>query len=192
MTENPEARTSMRPTLAIAFVLAALALAAPPGGSAATPADQSAIREVQARQADAWNRHDARAYAALFTPDGDVVNVVGWRWKGRAEIEGKLSAAFAFVFRDSVLTITGTDVRFPAPGLAVAHVRWTMRGARTPPGMPEPREGIQTQVLRKVAGRWLIEAFQNTLSVPEVPFPPGPPGVPSGASFPRGASYPRR
>src|SRR3546814_21022986 len=53
--------------------------------------DVQAIREVlQTQQADAWNRHDAKAYAALFTQDGDVVNIVGWWWKGRDEIERKL------------------------------------------------------------------------------------------------------
>ena len=42
--------------------------------------DESDIRQLQARQQDAWNRHDANAYAALFTDDGDCVNVVGWWW----------------------------------------------------------------------------------------------------------------
>src|SRR5438309_2116348 len=68
--------------------------------------DDAAIRQVQSRQAEAWNSHDAAAYASLFTLDGDVVNVVGWWWRGRAEIESKLRAAFALVFRDSKLTIT--------------------------------------------------------------------------------------
>ena len=154
------------------------AVSAPPSRGAARDQDEADIRRVQARQADAWNRHDARAYAELFTEDGDVVNVVGWRWKGRGEIESKLAAAFAYVFRDSTLTLTDVEVRFLTPEFAVAHVRWTMTGARTPPGIPEPREGIQTQVLRKAAGRWLIEAFQNTSSVPETPFPQGTPVSP--------------
>lgn len=144
--------------------------------------DEAEIRALQARQAEAWNHHDAKAYAALFTEDGDVVNVVGWWWKGRPEIEAKLAAAFSFVFRDSSLTITDVSVRFLTSELAVAHVLWTMTGARTPPGMPEPRQGIQVQVLQNVAGRWLITSFQNTSSVPEVPFPAGPPpaGAPAG------------
>ena len=117
----------------------------------------------------------------MFTDDGDIVNVVGWWWKGRAEIESKLTAAFAFVFRDSTLTITEVDVRFLSPEVAIAHVRWTMTGAKTPPGIPEPREGIQIQVLRKTAGRWLITAFQNTHAVPETPFPLG---LPAGSPAP--------
>jgi uncharacterized protein (TIGR02246 family) len=137
--------------------------------------DEAAIRELQTRQQDAWNRHDAKAYADLFTEDGDVVNVVGWWWRGRGEIEKKLTEAFAFVFRESALTVTDVHVRFLTPEIAVAHVRWTLTGARTPPQIPEPRQGIQLQVLRKEGGKWLITSFQNTNSVSEAPFPKGKP-----------------
>lgn len=152
------------------------------GHSVAQETEVSAIRELQERQAEAWNRHDAGAYADLFTEDGDVVNVLGWWWRGRAEIRSKLTDAFAFVFRDSRLTITDVHVRMLSPDLAIAHVRWMMDGAKAPPGAPAPpREGIQLQVLQKGTGRWLIASFQNTNSVPETPFPKGPPPQPGGA-----------
>jgi len=138
-------------------------------------AEQMPIRELEKQQQDAWNRHDAKAYANLFGEDGDCVNVVGWWWKGRAEIEKKLTAAYAFVFRESVLTITDIDVKFPSPEMAIAHVRWTMVGARTPEALPKPQQGIQTQLLQKQKGKWLIIAFQNTNALPEMPFPQGPP-----------------
>ena len=147
--------------------------------SAAASEDESSIRQVQVSQADAWNRHDAAAYAALFTEDGDCVNVVGWWWKGREQIESKLKAAFAFVFHESQLTITDTAVRFLSPTIAVAHISWTMTGAKVPPGMPEPKQGIEIQVLQNKSGHWLIQAFQNTNGVPETPFPLGPPTGPA-------------
>jgi uncharacterized protein (TIGR02246 family) len=156
--------------------LAAAAIAAATAASpvAAQSADQAEIQSVAMRQAEAWSRHDPKAYAALFTQDCDVVNVVGWWWRGRAEVERKLTEAFQFVFRDSRLTITDVTTRFIRPDVAVAHARWTMVGARTPAGIPEPREGIQTLVFTKQSGRWLIAAFQNTHSIPERPFPAGP------------------
>ena len=136
--------------------------------------DQPAIRKVEMQQQEAWNRHDAKAYASLFSEGGDCVNVVGWWWKGRAEIEKKLTAAYAFVFRESTLTITDVEVKFPIPEMAIAHVRWIMVGARTPNALPKPQEGIQTQLLQKENGKWFIVAFQNTNSLPEIPFPQGP------------------
>jgi uncharacterized protein (TIGR02246 family) len=143
--------------------------------------EEAAIRALEARQPEAWNKHDAKAYANLFTENGDCVNIVGWWWKGRAEIEKKLTDAYVYVFKESTLTITNVDIRFLTPDVAVAHVRWTMTGARTPSGLPVPQQGIQTHVLQKQNGQWLIAAFQNTLSVPEMPFPIGPVAPPPGA-----------
>lgn len=170
----------MTPSTLKSGLLTAVIVAASSADATAQSQDIAEIRQVQVRQAEAWNSHDAAAYAALFSQDGEVVNVVGWWWKGRPEIESKLAAAFAYVFHESVLTITDVQTRFLDPGLAIAHVRWTMTGARTPPGVPEPRAGIELQVLRKQAGQWLIVSFQNTHSVPEVPFPTGPPSSTPG------------
>jgi uncharacterized protein (TIGR02246 family) len=129
--------------------------------------DESAIRDLAgARQQQAWNQHNARAYAALFAEDGDVVNVVAWWWKGRAEIESNLTRMFANIFRESTLTFRQVDVRFLTPDIAIAHARWTMTGARMPPGLPEPREGLQTLTVQKRNGKWLIAAFHNTNYVP--------------------------
>ena len=160
--------TSQRLTAALLVVMTGFAI---PGLSAQSARDEAEIREVQARQQEAWNRHDAKAYAALFTDDGDVVNVVGWWWKGQREIEAKLTAAFVVVFRDSTLKIDDVEVRFLAGNVAIAHVRWSMEGSKTPPGIPEPRQGIQIQVLQKRGRAWRIASFQNTSSLPETPFP---------------------
>src|SRR6266404_6514904 len=152
---------------------------------ASSEEEAAAIRQVEMKQQEAWNRHDAKAYANLFTQDGDCVNVVGWWWKGRAEIGKKLTAAYAFVFRESVLTISDVDVKFPAPEMAIAHVRWTMVGARTPEALPKPQQGIQTQLLQRQKGKWLIVAFQNTNALPDMPFPQGPPpSVPQSTATP--------
>ena len=160
-------------TLGVAAALAATAL-----GQNENP-DEAEIRRLQRRQQEAWNQHDAKAYASLFTEDGDIVNVVGWWWKRRAEIEKELTDAYAFVFKESTLTVTDVQFKFLTPEIAVAHVKWTMTGARTPKGIPEPQQGIQIQILQKQAGKWLIASFQNTNSIPERPFPKGPPPVES-------------
>jgi len=149
-----------------------LLLAAISSTATAVSNDQAAIEAVELKQAAAWNAHDAAAYAALFTPDGDVINVVGWWWKGRDEIRSKLTDAFAFVFKDSRLTITDVEIRVLSSDIAVSHVRWTMTGALSPPGEPAPpQDGIQLQVLVRNEDGWHIASFQNTNSKPERPFP---------------------
>jgi uncharacterized protein (TIGR02246 family) len=162
-------RISLKSSVSIAILFSTVRLVA-----ANQSTEETAIRALETRQQEAWNHHDAKAYASLFTEDGDCVNVVGWWWKGRAEIERKLTDAYVYVFKDSTLTITGVDIRFLTPQFAVAHVRWTMTGAKTPAGLPVPQQGIQTHLLQKSRSQWLIAAFQNTNSLPEMPFPKRP------------------
>lgn len=157
MLENPMYRESL-----VALLLSVVACSA----LADTTEDSVAIRALATRQADAWNQHDAKAYAALFTADCDVVNVVGAWWNGRTEVERKLTPAYGTVFKDSTLTFTDVQVRFLTPQLAVAHMRWTMSGATPPPGFPPIKQGIQTLLVQKQAHEWSIEVFQNTNSIP--------------------------
>jgi uncharacterized protein (TIGR02246 family) len=165
---------TMRFAVAV-FVLASIALVPRAfAGGEGDAADAAAVRAVALQQADAWNRHDAAAYSALFTPDCDVVNVVGWWWKSRAEMQAKLARAFTSVFRDSALKFTDVQVRFIEPDIAVAHASWTMSGMHMPPGMPAPDRGIQTLVMTRHDGAWRIAVFQNTVSKPEHPFPVAP------------------
>lgn len=160
-------------TTLVGTVIAAALFGAPLASEAQMQpsGDEAAVRAVVQAQQHDWNRHDARAFAALYTEDADVVNVQGWWWRGRAEIERKLTAAHAFVFRESTLTITSIAVRFLTPEVAVAHARWKMTGARMPPGMAHPHDGLETLLLQKLNGKWLIAAFQNTNYLPERPFP---------------------
>jgi uncharacterized protein (TIGR02246 family) len=142
--------------------------------------DETEIRKVMMALDDAWNHHDMKAFANQFAEDADQVNVAGWWWKGRPEIEKKLTAAHAFIFRESTHSDDEVYIKFLTPQIAVVHVLWSIVGDKhldgTPCGTPaQPRKGIQTQVLQKQAGKWLIVAFHNTNRVPEEPFPAGPP-----------------
>ena len=133
-----------------------------------------AIRNVEIGVEEAWNRHDAKAFASFFTEDADWVNVVGWWWKGRPQIESKVADSHVFMFRDSTYSNDEVHIRFLTAQTAVVHVRWSMVGHRNPDGTPgQPRKGIQTHILQEQEGKWLIGVFNNTDSVPEVSFPTG-------------------
>ena len=164
-----------RKLLTFLGLLSVTALAVP-AFSADRSQDEAAIHKVEKGLQEAWNSHDAKAFASFFAEDADCVNVVGWWWKGRPQIEKKVADAHIFMFRDSTLTNDEIQVRFLSSRIAVAHVPWSMVGNRNPDGTPgQPRKGIQTHILQKQAGKWLITSFNNADSVPEVPFPTGPP-----------------
>lgn len=158
----------------LSLCIGLLCLSAAGSAVAVGPADDAKVRALQQRQASAWNSHDIDAYAAMFTTDADVINVLGWHWHSRAELRQKLGRAFSSVFARSQMTIADVSVDFLKPDIAVAHVRWSMTGALSPTGSGAniPQQGIQTQVLIKRGGVWRIRDFQNTNSMPESAFPP--------------------
>lgn len=130
------------------------------------------IQTVISSLAESWNRHDMRAFAAVFTEDADFVNVVGMHWHGRHEIEAKHTATHRTIFRNSTLQILDQSVRFLSPSIALAHVWTQVKGAESlrERVAPEIRRTLFTCLLVKEADRWLITAAHNTDIVP-IPFP---------------------
>jgi len=170
----------MRITVIAALAFAASGCSPSEAGLTGTPSStlrhEEQIRTLEEAQAAAWNAHDIRAYAALFTEDAQIINVLGWRWRSRAELEQKLGRGFSWVFAESALSIDQVYVRLVSSNTAVATVTWSLTGARSPTGAPTdvPQRGIQTQVLRRQDDQWLIAYFQNTNSLPERDMPLGP------------------
>jgi len=101
--------------------------------------------------------------AALVADDVRFVNVAGQVLTGRGEFEALQARTHAMQFKESVRTVTGTDIKFITPDIAVAHVRWGMKGDKDPDGTPrQPRHGVMMQVLMKRDGKWMVVAAQNT------------------------------
>jgi uncharacterized protein (TIGR02246 family) len=66
-------------------------------------------------------------------------------------------------FKESVRTVTDTEIKFVTPDIAIAHVSWGMRGDKNPDGTArQPRNGVMIQVLVKRDGKWTVIAVQNT------------------------------
>ena len=131
--------------------------------SASQADDESAIRDIQARWDDAWNRNDVTALSSLVAEDVRFVNVAGRVLTGRGEFEALQSRTHAMQFKESVRSVTGTDIKFLTSDIAVAHVRWGMRGDKDADGTPrQPRHGVMMQVLMKRDGKWVVVAAQNT------------------------------
>jgi uncharacterized protein (TIGR02246 family) len=81
--------------------ICALLLSLAAYGQSGRGEDQRAIRAVLDRFIEAWNRHDAHAFAAVFSEDADFTNWRGTGASGRSKIEEAHAPMFATVFKNS-------------------------------------------------------------------------------------------
>lgn len=157
-----------RRSMALLLVVAPLAGCQ---GSSAPPAD-AAIRQALAQQAQAWNRHDAKAWVASFASDAEFVNILGMLLQGRSEIERRHAELFASIFAHSTVVVTTRKVQPLGKTAAVAETDYELRGYdRLPPGIRATdadgtlRTRLKYVWLQGSAG-WQIVSAQNTAVLP--------------------------
>jgi uncharacterized protein (TIGR02246 family) len=128
---------------------AAIAVTETPGG-------------IVAALEQAWNTHDAEAWAASFRNDAQFTNVFGMTVGGRAEIERIHAHIFATAFRDSTAHFEAPDIRLLRPDVATVSVRWRMSGAYDASGKPwDDRKGVLSFVATQEHGVWRIAFMVN-------------------------------
>src|SRR6478609_8684313 len=79
---------------------------APANEAARTQEAEIAIRQIFARQAEDWNRHDAKAWVAAFSDDAEFINILGTTLQGRAEIERRHAEIFSSIIARSRVVVT--------------------------------------------------------------------------------------
>ena len=104
---------------------------APPARTAAKPGGgdpEKTILETAQRFAEAFNKADAAAIAALWSEDGDYVEESGERTKGRTAIQKKYATFFADN-PGAKIEITVDAIRLLGPDAAVedGHARLTLK-----------------------------------------------------------------
>ncbi|HYE95984.1 MAG TPA: SgcJ/EcaC family oxidoreductase [Rubricoccaceae bacterium] len=120
--------------------------------------------------AEAWNRRDAPALAALFDEDAEFVNVVGLWWHDRAAIERAHAYGLARIFDRSTLEVGRVKVKRLREDVAVVHARMRLTG-QTPiadVAHPQARANVFTFVVHRTPEGWRCAAAHNTDVVPGV------------------------
>ena len=127
--------------------------------------DESVVRDVLAEYTVSWNRHDTTAVGLLFTENCDYVNMAGVHWKGVQEIVQRHAELFQNRLKTAVRTLSGAEVTFPTPDVALVHATWDVTGSSRPTSEAVPvLKEITTITMVKTDGKWLITAFQDTES----------------------------
>ena len=110
-----------------------------------------------------WNRHDMDVMFEAFTPDAELVNVVGMWWRGLADVKRAHRAYHATFFANTPLHIETVHVRLVSTDVAVAVVKWRKGPFLPPDGRLRPASrDIMTLVFIERNGRWLVTAGHNT------------------------------
>lgn len=151
------------------FVIASLSLTAcaPDGGHG-----EGAIRAAIAQQAEAWNRHDTKAWMAPFSEDAEFINILGTALLGRSEIAQRHQELFTGIFARSRVAVTTRQVRSLGATAAVAETEHELRAYdRLPPGIqPTEADGTLRTRMKYVwqlrPEGWRIVTAQNTAIAP--------------------------
>ena len=127
--------------------------------------DESVVRDVLAEYTVSWNRHDTAALGRLFTENCDYVNMAGIHWKGVHKIVQQHAELFQNRLQTAVRTLTGAEVSFSTPDVALVNATWDVTGWSRPTGQAVPvLKEMTTMTMVKTHGKWLITDFRDTES----------------------------
>ncbi|TDC85874.1 SgcJ/EcaC family oxidoreductase [Actinomadura sp. 7K507] len=120
---------------------------------------EAAVHALYEELLVAWNRRDARGYAALFAPDGALVGFDGGQVPG-AEVADHLTPIFAdhptaaYVWKVREVRALSQDV-----------VLLRAIAGMVPPGQTDlnpAANAVQSLVAQNHSGTWQVELFHNT------------------------------
>ena len=130
--------------------------------------DETAIREVVAKFASTWNRHDMVGMHELDTEDVEWINVTGNHWRSKAAVYKGHDTIHRTIFAKTEMSVESAVIRVIAPDVAVAVATMKFGPVIIPSGQEIPE--LKTRgsfILVNHGGTWKIAHFQNTSVDPE-------------------------
>jgi uncharacterized protein (TIGR02246 family) len=179
-----EASMKHHSSIAVSLAVVLLGMIVPRPLFAAASADEAAIEALVRAFESASNQHDSKAFAAVFALDGEFTSVRGSHANGRRAIEEYHRPFFEGdtskgnpSFKNAVLKIESTKIRFVRPDVAVADIFWTQTGSATADGRDRGlRKGLMDWVLTREGTDWHVAVMHNAeLPIPVAPTAPGKP-----------------
>lgn len=130
-----------------------------------------AVDSLAAAFARAWGQHDPAALADLWLADGDLMNPLGRRARGRTELIELFRDEHNGYMKGTSLAVRVTGLRVLTPSVVFFDAEALLTGVRTPDGKSvPPLKHLVFAVALEREGAWRFASAR--LSVP-VPPPPG-------------------
>lgn len=132
-----------------------------------TEVAEQAIRKLTDDFIAVWNRHDAKALAALWTADGDLINPFGRVAKGRDAVEQLFRDEHATYMKGATYEVTAVSVRLLTAEVAICDWVARISGLRGADGAEiEPVDHNVPSVLVKESGHWRVAAARPMFRAP--------------------------
>ena len=131
-----------------------------------TAHDEQAIRNLTADFVAAWNKNDAKALAACFATDGDLINPAGRVGRGNSEVEKILAEEQSGTFRGTRMNLQQKHLRFLKPDVAVADFEFHISGVHTPDGKQTELKGLLTNVFLREGEKWRVTSARPSIPAP--------------------------
>ena len=137
-----------------------------PEGAPRLAAAESAIRDIVAAQAAAWDSGDGAAYSRHVAPDVSFTNIFGTVIYGAAAFTERHRQILETFYRGTTKRQVIRRIRFVTPDVAVVDIANEVHGVTAmPAGMTVPPDGVVRTELMQVFvsrdGEWIIEAYHN-------------------------------
>jgi uncharacterized protein (TIGR02246 family) len=122
-------------------------------------ADDQAIKDrIQSFQ-DAWNKHDVKAMAGVFTDDGTLVNPFAVTAHGRDEISKVFTDEHEHAFKATTYTSSDIAIQSITSDVAVVDSTGNITGIQAPDGSATADFPHHvTWVFVKQDGKWMVAA----------------------------------
>ena len=127
----------------------------PPNAKAVSP--EAEIRATATAFVKAFNRCDAPAVAALWTPDGSAADSDGTIYKGRKAIEREYAELFK-LHPDARVAVAVKSIEFPSPGVAIEDGISQIDAQHAGPAQVARYSAVHV----KLDGKWLVASVRET------------------------------
>jgi uncharacterized protein (TIGR02246 family) len=130
--------------------------------------DDAALQQRQKDWSAAWDKHDAKQMAAIFSADADVMNPFGRKAKGRDEIEKLFAEEHAGPMSKSSYKGVVETIRYIGKEVAIIDVAGEITGMIGPDGAAaEPFKHHVTWIAVKKDGQWTAVAARAFVPAPK-------------------------
>jgi uncharacterized protein (TIGR02246 family) len=106
--------------------------------TAAMAADDQGIKDRLKEFEAAWNKHDTKAMAAIWTEDGSLINPFGATATSRAEVETIFATEHSGMFKETKYESSDIKVQWLTPDIAVTDMTGNISGIQGPDGATLP------------------------------------------------------